>query len=66
MSIGTFVLWKNKRCVITNAFINGKIIVSPMGNGNNPAKYFTSHERDVQTLTLQCTFNFKIITLWKQ
>lgn len=37
------VLWKGKVCIVTNANaipLRGKIEISPVGNGNDPAKYF--------------------------
>jgi hypothetical protein len=47
LSIGATVLWKGKRCSITNRYRNGILVISPKGNGNNPAKYYTVKEREV-------------------
>jgi hypothetical protein len=46
-SIGATVVWKNKDCLITNRYRNGTIVISPKGNGDSPAKYYTVKERDV-------------------
>ena len=36
------VIWKGKNCIVTNACIAaGKYCqISPVGNGNSPAKYY--------------------------
>jgi hypothetical protein len=52
LSIGATVLWKGKRCSITNRYRNGILVISPKGNGNNPAKYYTVKEREVSLGTL--------------
>jgi hypothetical protein len=46
--IGEYVMYHNLKCIITNKFLNGKLIISPMGNGNNPAQYYTVKEFEVQ------------------
>lgn len=50
-SIGMYVVWHNRKHVICNRFLNGTLIISPMGNGSAshvPAKYYTVNETDVQ------------------
>jgi hypothetical protein len=49
-SIGATVIWRAKHCIITNHYPNGTLVVSPKGNGNAPAKYYTTHERDVELI----------------
>lgn len=48
--LGDKVIWHNKVCVVTNPFVCGgkKIIISPVGNGNSPAKYFTVFPDEVK------------------
>lgn len=48
-SLFTRILWKGKQCIVTNAFACGgrKIQISPMGNGNSPAKYYEVYPDDV-------------------
>lgn len=43
MNIGSKVIWRAKECIVTNAHACGgkKITISPIGNGNAPAKYYT-------------------------
>jgi hypothetical protein len=55
LSIGATVLWKGKQCSITNRFRNGIIVISPKGNGDNQAKYYTVNERDVTLADEQIT-----------
>ncbi len=37
------VIYKGMECVVTNAYVCGgkKVTISPIGNGNSPAKYYT-------------------------
>lgn len=47
-STGDTVIWRGKDCMVTRRYPNGKLIISPKGNGQNPAQYFTVHEQDVK------------------
>ena len=49
-SIGMYVTWHNKKCLICNRRVNGQLLISPMGNGDAPAKYYTVKEWDVVPL----------------
>jgi hypothetical protein len=51
-SIGSTVKWRNKQCIVTNRYPNGTLVVSPKGNGEQTASYYTTHERDVELLTV--------------
>lgn len=46
-SIGMYVEWHNKKCAICNRWPNGQLLISPTGNGDSPAQYFTVKEWDV-------------------
>ena len=46
-TIGATVVWKGRNVMITNRFRNGTLVISPKGNGNNPAKYYTVKEHEV-------------------
>lgn len=47
------VLWRNKTCIVTNASIGRgiKIQISPTGNGDSPAKYYTVYPDEVTLIT---------------
>ena len=49
MSLGDIVFYKNIKCMVTNTFAHAgkKIIISPVGNCDSPAKYFTVDPDDV-------------------
>lgn len=47
-TIGSTISWKGKDCIITNRFRNGILVISPKGNGNDPAKYYSVKEHDVR------------------
>jgi hypothetical protein len=49
-SLFEHVLWRGRKCIVTNACIAmGKYIqVSPVGNGQSPAKYYQVSPNDVQ------------------
>jgi hypothetical protein len=50
ITLFTKVKWHNMTCIVTNAHYGTKIQISPMGNGNAPAKYFTVHPDEVEIL----------------
>jgi hypothetical protein len=45
-----YVIFHNMKCIVTNASVakGKKITISPVGNGNSPAKYFTVYPEDVK------------------
>ena len=47
MSIGSNVIWRGIKCMVTNTFRSGVIVISPKGNGKRPAKYYTVKEWEV-------------------
>jgi len=49
-SIGMYVLFHNRKHVICNRWMNGQLLISPMGNGDGIAKYYTVKEWDVIAL----------------
>lgn len=44
----TRVIWKGKDCIVTRTYPNGKMLISPMGNGELPAKYYTVTEDEIK------------------
>jgi hypothetical protein len=40
----------NAVCVVTNAHLGNRIVVSPVGNSDGPAKYFTVRPDEVEIL----------------
>jgi hypothetical protein len=49
------VIWRDKKCIVTNAFACGgtKIQISPMGNGNSPAKYYNVFKNELKLDNVQ-------------
>lgn len=50
ITLFTKVLWRGKTCIVTNAHYGNKIQISPVGNGDSPAKYFIVHPDEVTIL----------------
>lgn len=52
ITLFTIVHWHNQKCMVTNAHVCGgkKIQISPLGNGNSPAKYFIVFPDEVTIL----------------
>ena len=46
--IFNIVIWRGYECMVTRTYTNSKIVISPMGNGNCPAKYYNVHESEVK------------------
>jgi len=48
ISLFNKVLWKSKICIVTNVRYGTKIQISPVGNGNAPAKYYIVRPDDLR------------------
>jgi len=50
ITLFTKVKWRNMVCIVTNVHYGSKIQISPIGNGDSPAKYFTVYPDEVVIL----------------
>jgi hypothetical protein len=50
--LGSKIYWQGRQCIVTNACIAmGKYIeISPIGNKNNPAKYYIVNTNVIQKI----------------